>query len=72
MATRRGSARAALQRGIDRGELDPSVDLDLCIDLLTGSLLYRLFFSGADVDLHVIGQAVDIVLRGIAAPPGPS
>ncbi len=66
VAMRRGAAKDAIQRAIGRGEVDPSTDVDLCIDLLTGSLLYRLFFSGADVGIDVIQQAIALVLRGIA------
>lgn len=65
--TRRTAAREALQRGMDRGDLDPAADIELCIDLLTGALLYRLFFSGAEVGIDVIEQAIAVVLRGIAA-----
>ncbi len=66
VGTRRGPARAALQLGIERGQVAADADLELCMDLLNGSLLYRLFFSGAEVDNQVIERAIDVVLDGIA------
>ena len=65
--TRRTAAREALQRGMDRGDLDPAADIELSIDLLTGALLCRLFFSGAEVGIDVIEEAIAVVIRGIAA-----
>ena len=51
---------------MDRGDLDPAADIELSIDLLAGALLYR-FFSGAEVGIDVIEQAIAVVIRGIAA-----
>src|SRR5919107_1647377 len=39
---RRRSAKAALERGVARGELAEGLDLDLAVDLLVGPVYYRL------------------------------
>ncbi len=57
---------AILERGQRRGEVDPDVDLELAIDLLTGPLMYRLYFSGSPVDPALVEALVDRVLRAIA------
>ncbi len=71
VSDRRAPARTVLARGRERGEVDPTVDVEQCIDLLTGPILYRLLFTGAEVTPAVIARSIDLVLRAIA-PPTPS
>jgi AcrR family transcriptional regulator len=64
---RRRSARAALERGVARGELAEELDLELIVDLLVGPVYYRLLARGEKIEI----SAEDLrtaVLRA-AAPP---
>jgi AcrR family transcriptional regulator len=69
---RRRSARAALQRGITRGELAPDADLDLAVDLLVGPVYYRLLARGTAAGISP-DDLVAAVLRAFApeAPEAP-
>jgi AcrR family transcriptional regulator len=67
VSDRRGPVAAILERARERGELDDDLDLDLTIDLLTGPIMYRLYFSGGPVDPGMIQQLVDHVLRAVGA-----
>jgi AcrR family transcriptional regulator len=49
-AVRRAALRALLQRGKDTGELDPSADLDMLVDMAYGVLYYRLLVGHAPLD----------------------
>lgn len=66
VADRRAPTRAVLERGRARGEIGVDIDLDLCIDLLTGPILYRLLFTGAPVDEALVADTIDLVLRAVA------
>jgi AcrR family transcriptional regulator len=59
---RRRSARAALERGVARGELAPGQDLELLVDLLVGPVYYRLLAVGVRPE-PVPEDLVDAVLR---------
>jgi AcrR family transcriptional regulator len=48
---RRRSARAALERGVARGELGADTDLELAVDLLVGPVYYRLLAHGEKVEV---------------------
>lgn len=65
VADRRIPAREVWERARDRGEIGPDVDVDLAIDLLIGSLLYRLVFTGAEVTVDVVERSIGVVLRGL-------
>jgi AcrR family transcriptional regulator len=47
---RRQAARQVLEKGIQTGEFDPNLDIELAIDLLYGSLYYRLMLKHAPLD----------------------
>ncbi|QXC63098.1 TetR/AcrR family transcriptional regulator [Aquihabitans sp. G128] len=61
----RARARTVLRRGQERGEVRADADLELCIDLLTGSLIYRMVFRGAAVDAATVRAAIDLVLGSV-------
>jgi AcrR family transcriptional regulator len=65
---RRSAVYAALQRGIDRGELRPGVDLSLIYDMLIGPLLMRSVVSGEQLGPDMAEQIVDAMLA--AFEPG--
>jgi AcrR family transcriptional regulator len=48
---RRRSVRAALQRGVERGELAGDIDHDLAVDMLVGPVYYGLLARGDKVEL---------------------
>jgi AcrR family transcriptional regulator len=64
---RRKPTRLAFARAVERGDIAPDTDVELCIDLLTGMTMNRIFFTGDPVDETALGTALDIVLRGIGA-----
>ena len=66
VSDRRGPARTLLQRAQGRGEARADLDIELCIDQLTGPLLYRLVFRRAAVDVSTVHDAIELVLRSIA------
>jgi AcrR family transcriptional regulator len=65
---RRRPTREAFARAIGRGEVPADVDVDLCIDLMTGSIVNRLFFSDLPVDDALLEAVLAVVLQGIGAP----
>ena len=62
---RRRSARAALERGIARGELARDADLELAVDLLVGPVYHRLLTRGSPVGISP-DDLVAAVLRAFA------
>jgi AcrR family transcriptional regulator len=59
---RRMTVWAALQRGVDRGELRPDADFTLIYDLLLGPLFMRWIVRGEPLEAHLAEQTVDLVL----------
>ena len=60
---RRAGTKLVLQRGIDRGELRPDLDLELACDLLTGPVFLRHLMSHMPVDLPYLEQLRTEFLR---------
>jgi AcrR family transcriptional regulator len=56
-----------LRRGIERGELDPGLDLELATDLLGGAFVYRLLISRSDLRAvrGTLENALDLLLDGV-------
>ena len=50
VSDRRAPVAGILRRAQERGEVNDDVDIELVVDLLTGAIMYRLYFSGAVVD----------------------
>jgi AcrR family transcriptional regulator len=48
-----------------RGEVRKSVDPDLVLDLISGSIFYRKLFSDEEADATYVEQSIDAVLDGI-------
>ncbi|HKE73397.1 MAG TPA: TetR/AcrR family transcriptional regulator [Acidimicrobiales bacterium] len=63
---RRGHPREAVLRGVERGELPPSTDVDMVLDLLGGVVFYRELVSGDPADPDYVGRVVDLVLAGVS------
>lgn len=66
LESRRAALAAVLQRGVDRGELRPDLDVELALDFLGGPLFYRVLVTGGPLDEAFARSAVNAVLRGIA------
>jgi AcrR family transcriptional regulator len=61
---RRRQAYQTLQRGIDRGELSPNIDLDLTLDALYGPIYMRFLIRHRDLDDRFVDELCDVVLSG--------
>jgi AcrR family transcriptional regulator len=66
--TRRQAYRRVLARAIARGELDPSVDQELMIDMLIGPLWTRLLITRDAVTSEFVDANVEAVLAAFAVP----
>jgi AcrR family transcriptional regulator len=62
---RRRPLVAALERAVARGELPPTLDVDLAADLIVGPIAVRLFFSGGKVHPKLVDPIVDLALDGL-------
>ena len=67
VSDRRAPVAGILLQAQQRGEVADNVDTDLVVDLLTGAIMYRLYFSGAVVDEDVIRRLLEGVLIAIGA-----
>jgi AcrR family transcriptional regulator len=68
---RRQVARAAVVRGMERGQLPPDIDPDDVLDLLGGPIFWRLLTGGMVADAAFITWMVDTVLAGVRAGVAP-
>ncbi|HEY7104763.1 MAG TPA: TetR/AcrR family transcriptional regulator [Acidimicrobiia bacterium] len=62
LVPRREIVWSVLRRGVERGELDPDVDLALVYDLLMGPLFMRAVVWGQPLSPESARQTVDVVL----------
>ena len=67
VSDRRAPVEGILRHAQERGEVNDDVDVELVVDLLTGAIMYRLYFSGTVVDEDVIRRLLDGVLIAIGA-----
>ncbi|MCU0568575.1 MAG: TetR/AcrR family transcriptional regulator [Oculatellaceae cyanobacterium Prado106] len=65
IANRRTATQTLLQRGIDRGELRPTLNLELAIDTLYGPIWYRLLLNHAPLSPAFIQELVEQLLGGM-------
>jgi AcrR family transcriptional regulator len=66
LVPRRASLWQVLQRGVDRGELDPDVDFALINDLMFGSLFMRAVIWARPVKRNEAEKIVDVILAAFA------
>jgi len=69
--TRRQAYRRVLARATARGELDPSVDQELLIDMLIGPLWTRLLITRDPVSREYVDANVQAVLTAFSVPGAP-
>ncbi len=67
LSPRRATVWQVLQRGVDRGELDPDVDLAFAYDLLVGPLFMRTVVWGQPLPPDAAEKTADVILA--AFPP---
>ena len=67
VAPRRASLLAALQRGIERGELRPDVDCELVADAVVAFLHHRWMVTGLPLDDDLPERFVNVLFQGAAA-----
>ena len=67
VSMRLAEVRMLLERGIERGEVRPDVDIGLVHELLFGPVNYRLLLTGDKLDGRLAERIVDAVLPGISA-----
>jgi AcrR family transcriptional regulator len=65
MNPRREQGRAALKRGVSRGELRPDFDEAVFFDQLYGALYFRLLVSGQPLNRRFVDQLVEQVFDGL-------
>jgi AcrR family transcriptional regulator len=66
--TRRQAYRRVLARAVARGELDPSADQELLIDMLIGPLWTRLLITREPVTREYVDANVQAVLTAFSVP----
>jgi AcrR family transcriptional regulator len=66
LAGRRAALAAVLERGVERGDLRPDLDVELALDVLGGPLFYRLLITGGPIDEHLAEGVADLIVRGFA------
>lgn len=66
IAQRRMPMRTVLERAAARGEIDPSIELDVVHDLLVAPLLFRWLVTDAPVSDQVIDRIIGVVIAGIS------
>ena len=62
---RRLDSRYILERGISRGEIKKSLDIELIMDLIFGPVFYRLLITGDVVNEDFIKNLIKYVFEGI-------
>lgn len=62
---RRDRPRQAIVRGVERGELPPDTDVELLLDILGGSVFYRVLVTGERGDEAFATRLVDLVLSSL-------
>lgn len=65
---RREEAKKVLEHGISKGELCPTIDLDIALDLLYGPIYLRMLIFKKELDVAFIDDLVDHVMKGISVP----
>jgi hypothetical protein len=66
VAGRRAVVKDLLAKGVARGELRASTDLDVACDLVVGPAFYRFLVSGEPITDGFLDAVVDAVVRAFA------
>ena len=63
---RRAATRVILERGVERGEIAKTADLELMIDMLFGPVWFRLLVQHAKLDAGFASQLITAVITAFA------
>jgi AcrR family transcriptional regulator len=66
---RRDQVRPILLDAIERGELPPTIDIELALDLLYGPIYHRLLHGHAPLSERFLRDLIDTVLAGLIRAP---
>jgi AcrR family transcriptional regulator len=66
--TRHVALRIAIQRGMARGEVDPSIDLDLALYMVQGPFIAKRLIGDGDVSDRELGVLLDLIVTALAPP----
>lgn len=64
---RREQSRKLLQAAIDNGEIQPSINLDIVLDMFYGPVYFRILIYKKDVDSTYIDSLIEQVMKGITS-----
>ena len=64
---KRNLAGEIIQRAVNRDEVDPATDIDLAIDVLAGSLYWRLIVTRGETGASYVEGLVSFILAGLGA-----
>ncbi|MFC4943717.1 TetR/AcrR family transcriptional regulator [Pseudonocardia sp. GCM10023141] len=70
LAGRRQAIATMWQRGLDRGEVDAGIDVEVAQDILFGPLIFRLLTGHAPLTVEQADQIADAALRGLLTDAG--
>ena len=65
LAARRASARAVIERGIDRGEVRTDADLEIAIDLIYGPVWFRVLTGHGPLDEAFADVLIEHAFNGL-------
>jgi hypothetical protein len=66
---RRAAAKAILQQGIENGEFDLNLDLELAIDILYGAIYFRLLVGHLPLDEQFSQKLPQWALKALKSGP---
>jgi AcrR family transcriptional regulator len=70
LAGRRRAIDRLWRRALARGEVDPTVDVEVAYDVLFGPLIFRLLSGHAPLSPELADEIADAVLHGLLTPAG--
>jgi AcrR family transcriptional regulator len=62
---RREAVGVMFDRGVERGEIEPSLDRELVLDLMIGSAIFRMIVGHAPIEAKIADQMVAIIFEGL-------
>lgn len=68
----RGPTVLALQRAMARGEVDPSIDVDMAMHMIQGPLISMRIVDNSEVSDSDLDTMLDMTMRSLRATPRPA
>ncbi len=69
LSPRRAAAKAIVQQGIESGEFNPDIDIELAIDILYGAIYFRLLVGHLPLDSQFARELSQQALKVVVAIP---